>query len=580
MKKLSWWLFLAILVSLVFGFYHLMIPRWLNTDYYSPLVFNDQATSFTVDEANAYAPQVREFFDGNLWQSDSLVWEYKNSPSPFKSNIVPIWIMGGLAKLTGGVKEGFILADFIWPPIVFLSLSYFIYLLTKKFFLAPVGALITMFFFRYFNYLPYGPSIIKSIIDAPVTGSFSVFIRSFHPQVTFSFFIIFCLCLWQNKKPWLVGLSLGLLFYTYVYYWTFALGWLSLMIAWAFLAKQFSWLKKLLLALIIALILAGPYFWELWQFQQLAISQAFGASYRFLPQIGIKAMITVVIMLGVSRLTIKDKYEAMFWQSLYLTGVILVAMVYWLNLSVDDPFGHWLDRAIYPLSTILLSVLTMRKLKKDYKVIGICLSLILLAYQGRSHWVYFKNSAEIFQLEPERQEVFNWLNNHTPKDSVVITTSLTDNLYLPVYTHNNLFAPFSYLTLAPQSENLERFLIAYRAINIPDERIKNMFSLTETNQQFRAKKRFHFDDCGGHYIFYRLFVGADFYNCSVPSEKLEIILSDYQTINADLEQWKQKYRMDYWLWGPYEKQWARINPETDKNWKLLWQNNNYRVYKI
>lgn len=576
----KWWIFLALLVSLVFGFYHFTIPQISQLKNYSPLALNQQTSSFTFDETNAYAPQVREFLDGNFLSGDALVWEYKSFPSPFKSNIVPVWIMGGLAKLTGSVSGGFILADFIWPPVVFLSLTYFIYQLTKKPYWAATGALATMFFFRYFDYLPYVPSIIKLIIDSYRIGSASAFVRSFHPQITLPFFIFFCLALWQNKKPWLLGISLGLLFYTYIYFWTFAISWLSLIMAWAWLTKKKPLAKRLLKALVIALILGIPYLWELRRFQQLPISQGFGSSYSFLPPLRVKGMVILAIMFCVSHLALKNKTEALFWKSMYLASFIMVIMVYLLKVTVDDPQGHWMNRIIYPLTAVLLLVLVLRRLKKDYQVIAISLSLLLLAYQAHSHWMYFNNSASVFQLEPQREEVFRWLNQNTPNDSVVATAGLIDNMYLPVYTHNNLFMPFSYLTLASPAEILERFLIVYKTAGIKEARIKDMLSLTQENQELKSKKRFNFDDCGGHYLYYRFYVGGDFYNCSVPLSQQSKILSDYQAIGTDLNIWRQKYKMDYWLWGPQEQQWAQINPETFTDWQLVFANQSYKLFKL
>ena len=584
-RLMIWWTFVALGVSLVFGFYHLTLSG--SQDYYSPLVLNEEATSFVTDETNFYAPVIREVLDGHLWSSDYFIYEYKEAASPFRSNLVPVLMMGGLAKLTGSVENSFILADFIWPVFSFLSLSYFIYALTKKAYLAPAGALLVMNLGHYFSYFPYLPTALNKMIEAWSTGAYSEFIRSYNPQISLSFMMMFVYVLYriqvtkQKKNDWWwFGLGLGLLFYTYVYYWTFAVAWTLVLILINFLRKKLVIVKKLILGLTVGLVMAIPMLSEFWRFQQSSLSDWFSLSYRSLPPLTIKPFILITGLLLVSRLLIKNKSERLYWQSLFLTGLGLFFSVHWLKLAIDDPVGHWMNRVIYPFSLLLIYRLAIKRVKKNQILLGICLGLLLLVYQGRVHWQYFNNKAEVFQLEPERIEVFNWLNQNTANDSVVLTTSLIDNTYLPVYTHNNVFIPFSILSLAPFKEAEERMFLVYKTAMVPETRIKQMFSLTEDNQQLMLKKRFKFDDCGGHYLYFRRFVANDFYNCSVPEDYLDQMLTSYREMKGNLASYKDKYKMDYWLWGPNEKKWSMVKPEQFKDWRLVWQNDWYQVYKL
>jgi len=588
---IGWWIFLAGLISLVFGFYHFMIPRWEEKINYSPLVLNQDSSSVTFDEAISYAPKVREILDGHWKLSDPFIFEYKNTASPFVGETLPAMIMAGLSKLSGRVTEGFILADFIWPPMVFLSLSYFIYLLTKKFFLAPVVALIVMFWEHYLSWMPYLPSVIKNIISSLNTGAYSRFIRSFHPQISFFFFVLFLIFLWQGlsqkkslnlKIKLALGISLGLLFYSYLFFWTYALGWLLLIMLEAGWKKNWVLFKGLAWALTGAIILALPYLINLWIFRQLPLSDSFIANSNYLPILGYRKDIgLMLIMLVVSRVMAKNNKLARFFQWFYLTGLILVVIVLGLDLSIDDMIGHWMGRVVHPLTIIFGLGLLIRQLKKNYLYFSIAACLLLLGYQARIHQRYFKNHAYLFHLEPERLEAFEWLNQNTQKDSVVLTTSLVNNLYLPIYTHNNSFIPRAPQSLTPSQEALERFLLVYKKLNVPKDRIKYMFRLNEKNKKLRLKKRFDFDDCGGHYIYFRRFIANDYYNCSVPVEHLETIIDKYQTIKVDrLETWRQKYRIDYWLWGPNEEKWAQVNPGEFSNWQLIWQNQDYKLFKL
>ena len=95
------------------------------------------------------------------------------------------------------------------------------------------------------------------------------------------------------------------------------------------------------------------------------------------------------------------------------------------------------------------------------------------------------------------------------------------------------------------------------------------------NQELKAIKRFEFDDCAGHYLYFRQFNGSDYYGCRIPEDKLQQILAQYESMSPQLT-----HPADYWLWGPYEEKWAQVNPDKMDNFKLLWENSKYKIYKI
>ncbi|MFC1626947.1 hypothetical protein ACFL18_00135 [Patescibacteria group bacterium] len=584
----SWWVLMSLLVSMIFGFYHLAIPKLFGNPNYSPLTLNTNTPSFAVDETIAYATKTQEVLSGHIAMSDLFIFEYKDSPSPLRGEIVPALIAAGLAKLGGGMAEGFILADFIWPALTFFILTIFFYSMTKKKFFAPVVALMIMFFYNYLRFFPYLPSALKIAVKALTVGSYSHFIRSFHPQISFFFFMLALLVCWQmieekkNKLDkhywWILGILLSLLIYSYFFFWTFGLAFGLVIMIWSKWKNQIKLSKKLIKALGLALILGMPFFINILKFYSLPLSESFVRNVTFKSADEIKLLGLLIVLALTARWWLKNKQQAFFWQSFYLTGIVLVVGTMITGLAIDDPLGHWGVRVIYPLTTGFLLVLIGQKIR--FKVATwLLISCLLLAYQARVHWQYFKNQNQVFYLEPERKEVFNWINDHLDRDTVILTSGLKDNLYLSVYTHANVFIPRSQHSLAPDTETLERFLLLYKIVKIPIERVEMMFSLTENNQQLRQRGRFNFDDCGGHYLYFRRFIGKDYYNCSVSSHHLNTILKNYKQISGDLNKWQQKYRMDYWLWGLNEKEWAKINPD-NLGWQLVWKNQDYQLFKL
>jgi len=544
----SWWIIVALIVGIIFSFYHLTIPNLWGVKSYSPLSLNSLSPSVEVDEAIFYATKTREIFDGHFKLSDLMIAEYKQSPSVFLGELVPASLTAALSKLGKGVEFGFMISDFLFPALGFLSLTWFLYWLTKNQSWAMIGALLTMFFYHYAGYLPYLPSILRLIIKALDAGRISFMVRSFHSQITLPLFVIFLTFLYQQKKR-LSGVMLGVLAYSHFFYFSFALALLGLR------------LKKNLKGLVLGLLIALPYLVSLIQFKQSSLSADFFDKIYYSPKIDKNQVIVLVLGLGLTWL-VKNKQKRWFFRDIFITGLGLMVGSALLKFGLDDPIGHWMLRAIYPSLIMLIVVILAERIKKINAVITILIIISLLGYQFRTHWQYFKNAALAFYLEPKKKELFNWLNENTPNGSVVVTNSLKDNLYLQIYTHNNSYIPRAQISLAPTAEAEERFLIAQKMAGKTEPDIRAMFV---ENTLLKQKKRFDFDQCGGVYLYFRKYINKDYYNCFVPEEVLEQILQRYQQIEPELT----KYQADYWL--------------TDQDFtkgKLLWENQVYKLFKL
>lgn len=573
-KTIVWWLIISLLVGSLFSFYHWTIPRLWGITYYSPLVLNQTSPSFTVDETIFYASKAREILDGNWWLSDGQLKEYKRTPSPFVGETVPAVLMAGLAKITGGIEKGFMLADFIFPALIFLSLSWLLTRLSQKPYLSMLGALLVMFGFHYLTYFPYLPSVIKLLIKYFQTGSYSHFIRSFHPQVSFGLFVIFGIIYLKTfrleKKEinieWWLGWLLGVLVYTYLFYWSFAFAWVGVGLALAILNKNKNLVKKLSLGLVIGLMIGLVYWLNLYWFGKTSLAYDFKFNSWFETPWRIKDILLVLVLLASSLAGLKNKALKKFWLSFFLTSLMIIIGAELVGLRFDDPVGHWLLRVVYPISIVYGFNLLFNYLKSDLKWLSLGLCLLVIGFQAKLHFEYFKNQAEAFSIEPERLEMFQWLNQNTQKNSVVLTDNLKDNLYLPVYTHNNVFVARSQLSLANNQERVERFLIALKLNQKTPEELEALF---DQDKDLKKIKRFKFENCGGVYLFFRKFNQADYYNCSVPDEVLEQMIKDYNNINLEIG--FKKYKADYWLTNQ-EKQ--------IDNASLVWENKAYKLWQI
>ena len=430
--KLIVWGTIAIIVGLVFSFYHLVIPKLWGVKPYSPLSLNQLSPSVAVDEAIFYASKAREIIDGNFWLSDLMVAEYKQSSPIFMGEMIPSSLIALLSIFGGGIDNGFIIADFLFPALGFLIIGWFLYLLTNSHKWSMIGALLTMFFYHYLSSIPYFPSIIKLIIISVNLGNYSMMIRSFHPQISLLIFILFLGSLFKRKVK-TTGVLLGMLSYSHFFYFSFGVALLGLR------------LKKNIKILLIGVLVSLPYLINLLVFQQSSLSKEFLEKIYFSPRLNVNQLISLCLGIILSWLIINKK-KKQFFSDIFITGLFLALGANLVKFGLDDPVGHWMLRVINP-SLVMLGVLVLaERVKVVNGLIATLIIALLVGYQGRVHWQYFKHQAQAYQIESEKVELFNWLNQNTAKNSVVISANLKDNLYLSIFTHNNSFIPTVYIS--------------------------------------------------------------------------------------------------------------------------------------
>lgn len=502
----------AFLVGLVYSFYHWAIPNLWQVKPYSPLTLNELSPSFAVDETFFYAPKITQ-------------------PLTDSGELVGSGLMALLAKISGGIDKAFILADFIFPALTFMILAYLLNLWLKNRLLSLTAALLVLTFYHYLTYFPYLPSVVKLMFQYWKEGSYSSLIRSFHPQISLGLFFLFA-----ARPNWF---TLTLLTYTHFFYWTIAFVWLII----------YRFGRKLIKTLIPWLILTLPYW--LFIIQRLPAKDYWARNYYFVPITLNQALLLAFGFL----LALKNKY----WLSFYIAVTLAIAAASVTKFGADDPIGHWFLRVVNPMTAILIVVSLFNKLKLKPALLMIIFFLVL-GFQFRLHWQYFKNNAAAFSIEPERLEAFNWLKQNTPKGSVVVA-GMKDSLYLPAYTQNTPYLKQAQLSRADNRELLQRFLEVNKLAEASKEQLALMFS---NQQELKAKKRFDFDNCAGNFLFFRLYKGSDYYDCSIPEDKLKQILTQYESISPQLS-----YPADYWLSMDY----------VDFG-QLLWENKTYKIYAL
>lgn len=463
-----------ILVSLIYGLPHIILFAKLGNDY-QPLVINKESP-IARDETYAYAPQVKHILEGNISVGEVYVREYQNLPTPFFGETLPSWLMAVLASITGSIPSAFIVADFIFPPIIFLLLLAIARIFIKNFFFAASIAFLTVIARDFITVIPYPHSIYQYLTVAEHRNQFLYFSRAFHPQVTFVVFAVAFITLFNLLKSpesikmrFIHGVTFGLLFYSYVFYWTYFIVFFATVVVLNFLKRDVICIKALSGSAVIAFFISIPYFVNMYNFYQLDIASDFVAksslAYLDLPPTLFRYLIIILAFWMITRL----KGEKFFFLTIFLISGLAIPVISKIVIGKDLETFHYLRRAMMPFATIALFVIVYLLISKSKFVINLTATVILLL----AVWIGFKTQivaantvAKYHILDEDLKAVFAWLNQNTEKNSTVGSMDTFFNRYLPVYTHNKVYFPSTDRTVMTTTEGVKRYSVLANLLGI------------------------------------------------------------------------------------------------------------------
>ncbi|MFH0892341.1 MAG: hypothetical protein V1867_06190 [Candidatus Falkowbacteria bacterium] len=396
---------------------------------------------FNKDEVH-YLAMTKEVADGYSGLGNTFIAEYKVSPG-IQSSLAEI-ILASCSKLFHvSVSLLFVINDFLSPFIGFILLYIF--------FRRTVGhdrlaVFFTALFYLFFLY---------------------TFGRPINPQFSFIFLAIGLILIGEifneNTAPprrikYALGLGgiIGILVYIYPYFWTalVVLFVVNLLLGW-FLFRRINKLKPALFMLPVFAILSVPYIINSLKaathpFYAETILR-FGLLDTHWPACYVNAAVAIftLFILFLSKRCLR-RSDLFFAASFPLSALILN----WQNVISGKYLqfsSHYYQVTILSVVICLAIILSRiipkmkkREERRDYKIfviLGLTILLfVFIAYRQRGEIVKgFYNpfpAGQVAELQ-ELATVFDWLNENTAPDSVVMTND--DDLagYLSVYTLNN-----------------------------------------------------------------------------------------------------------------------------------------------
>ena len=466
-------------VSIIYGLGHFIAPQ--NICGKQDLLCFTQISRVTRDEIFAYAPFVNHILKGNFFLGDVYTYEYSDHPSPFIGETAPALVFAALSIITGSIEKSFVVGDFIFPPIIFLLFYFFIQLFIKNKLFSVAVALLTVMMRDFIAVIPYPKAVIEYLLAADNQLYSLIFLRSFHPQLTFVIFLAAIFSLFKLvKKPtkaMIVTTSVlsGLLFYSYIFYWTYFFAFSSLVLVYFILKKDYKRSFRLLEVLLIALTIGSFYLYNIYKFYTLDLNQDFTQRTALAGQ---PIPLTIARYVAVALLFLiffkKNGRPHLLLFLLLFTG-LLIPLASKLIIGADLETLHYLRRVMMPFSTIALFIM-LHKLLENRKSLLRILSVSLIAIS-----ILFSIKAQILAKERvisdyrigNEKEVFTWLKNNTKSDDVVGSLSVAFNLGLPTYTNNKVYFPRMDRTIQPSNEGLERYVVLSSLLGIPKDEQKN-----------------------------------------------------------------------------------------------------------
>jgi len=366
---------LAILIGLIFGLPHILIPVLQDKDIsYTPLVSGLQynVCGVTHDESLFYGAQLKEIFDGRSFFSDVDLYEYRDVPNPFST--FPYFLLGNFAKIFGSVERLFIVADFIFPPLIFFFSYLLILSFTEETMVAIFGSIFLIFGLDFFRttiaiikiYLGYHYAFWNFPLNNP--HPFSRFIS---PEFNLPFFFLALFFLHRGIKRISLfysicsGILLGILFHSYLYFWTFYVSGCSILLLTYLLKKDFLRFRLILLVLLIGVLISIPYFLKQFEFSKFPnhddILSRFGLiKGRFVEwYYSLECLAAIFLLLFFS----KERRENFFFLlSFMIAGLMCLNLQVLTGSTIQN--HHWLFLAVQPWFVFILSFLITPLAKK------------------------------------------------------------------------------------------------------------------------------------------------------------------------------------------------------------------------
>lgn len=525
-----------------------------------------------------YLARIQEILDGHPAISSHAFFEYKNQWPVQPPTVESLY---ALPSLLFGISPASILiaSKFVVPVILFLLVYFLIRKLTDQApsFLNKTNAMAGALFITLgYDLVDYRNVWLFLTGQRMPGGGFLLWSRPINPVFGAIFLIIFLLFVWSiiQKSKWrkssVFGASLFLAFMmgSYFFSWGLALSVLAILGFLYLIRKEYQIIKNIALIPPLALLLAAPYWYVVWQatksewYAESALRNGlFYTHYPLLNKFMIAVLgmyIIVVFLLSREKLS---NFKNWHWVSLAFIGGSFVAYNQQIITGVTVWPYHFVSYTI-PLGAIVLMALLYNFLVAKAPRL---LMVAIIAIAGVSFFYGIVVQASVynrlFAQSVDTQSyvpVLQWFNKQE-KDCVVFVNETNERASLvagliPAFTHCNVYASTWVHSLMPTERSYHSYFATLRLREVSPNTI----------DQYVKENR---NEAVG-YLFSNwkgLYNSPDFPDFSDPllEQRIAKFPEQYRAFSKkDFRNELEKYRLDYIL------SFGELNPSLVKSLKL------------
>lgn len=518
----------------------LMLLPFVYVHYSMGASYKGIERSFADDDLFYFA-RIRDVVDGHPFISNAYLAEHKDGV-PQQLFLGEYLLAQPLRWFGIAVIRGQLFYAVILPSIIFILTYIIFYLITQRRFWSLGGS----------SLLIFGIFLFKLV-------------RPISPQFNFIFWLTQFILLWllvarhRTSRLFVAlnGLNFGFLFYIYPYYWTFYAILMGILIMVYFfqnryLAYRIAWI------LVIGPLVASYYFYLLHLSTRLPEYQEtlarLGMIITRMPS-GFSIVILSGIIIGVYILAcwryrlVTDERFTFFVAGLSAT---IIAVNQHIITGRNFEFSsHYSMLAIFwSIFALAFLIVQLGKSGKYHinsyrvKLFAVVITVAAILH-GTYSYVQRAVAFDVTNYEIQHYApIFDWLNQHSPLDSVVYADNVLSG-YIPVYTHDNVF----------YNRNADAFFISnYEALDrFILNNLGDNFDRDMVIERQRSIYGVHYVDEYGHTQQsnkLRKFFGMQTLpEIRLPEQAIQRVIDRARVLKSgNIREEFNKYRLDYIVW--------------------------------
>lgn len=545
-KRHKWALFFAFLTSII------MVCPQLYFRYDNKEAYRGIDMAFTADEG-FYFNRIQEVRDGHFFLGSAVLKDGKSDP--YLHPPLPEIIVAFLGKIFfSSLQDTVHITRFIFSFIAFLIIYGFVFALSKS--RAPALTASVVFFL--------GDSLLsrQKIVDFLHGGFFSVdflpFTRPIHPEVSSVFFFGFLLSflIFYKNKNWVWGvvstLILGLSFYVYPFVWTFLYAFCGLLILIFLFLKNWQTAKRILLILLGGILIAIPYFLNLYRGlthpNYSEISLRFGFIESHTPVLGFLVPFLFIFVLFL--FPRKNKEEYIFSLALVIAPFIVLNQQIITGRIMGT--GHYHYYYHRPLAIIFLVIIifywfNQKKwiLPKKILMVLIIITSICTGFlvQKSSYAKYEEEGLKLQRFAP----IIERLDNHAEKDEVIFSDLQLSDLIVARTSLNVFYSSWADLYLSASNQRiLNSLFLLYRLDGLRGDEAEKVFlqEAERTKISSHVYKNYYREKTGDY--------------ANIPDDILRLFAAKYRDfLSIPIEKIWAENEVNYVIWDTLQHpQWS------------------------